>query len=94
MRKKIVIRGVLSSLPMLLGIVVLFVLAEGKGVFLIPFFSIVSLTVYTIVYLLFLICKRVYFNKIEEQNAIDVRGFLVYVGIMFVLVIMELLLFG
>ncbi|MDM1378302.1 hypothetical protein [Myroides marinus] len=94
MQKKIVIRGVLSSLPMLLGIGVLFVLAEGKGVFLIPFFSIVSLTVYTIVYLIFLICKRVYFNKIEEQNIIDFRGFLVYVGIMFVLVIMELLLFG
>lgn len=94
MQKKIVIRGVLSSLPMLLSIGVLFVLAEGKGVFLIPFLSIVSLTVYTIVYLLFLICKRVYFNKVEELNTIDVRGFLVYVGIMFVLVIMELLLFG
>ncbi|ALU25673.1 hypothetical protein BK054_05665 [Myroides sp. ZB35] len=34
--KKIVLRGIFSSLPMLLGLSVLFIIAEGKGVFLIP----------------------------------------------------------
>lgn len=34
--KKIVSRGIFSSLPMLIGLSVLFIIAEGKGVFLIP----------------------------------------------------------
>lgn len=94
MQKKIVVRGLLSSLPMLLLVISLWILAEGKGIFLIPFFSIICFVVYTIVYLLFLVCKRIYFNRIEEQNTIDVRGFFVYVGIMFVLGIIVLLVFG
>ncbi|WP_341308874.1 hypothetical protein [Myroides odoratimimus] len=34
--KKIVLRGIFSSLPILIGLFVLFIIAEGKGVFLIP----------------------------------------------------------
>ncbi|MDM1517036.1 hypothetical protein HX089_11630 [Myroides odoratimimus] len=76
--KKIVSRGIFSSLPMLIGLSVLFIIAEGKGVFLIPFIAIIMFIVFTVTYLVVLVLKYFFFNKVTDQNDVDSKGFYVY----------------
>lgn len=76
--KKIVLRGIFSSLPILIGLSVLFIIAEGKGVFLIPFIALIMFIVYTVAYLIVLVLKYFFFNKVTDQNDVDSKGFYVY----------------
>ncbi|WP_121964795.1 hypothetical protein [Myroides sp. N17-2] len=93
MQRRVVIRGVFSSLPVLLVLVCLFILADGKGVFLIPFFGLITFVIYTLVYVIILGVRYCFFNTVKEENTVDRQGFWFYLVIMAIVAIMMAFIF-
>jgi predicted permease len=82
LNSKIITRGLISALPILL-IMSTLVESDSKGIEYIIIYLVIIVAIYSVLYGLFLLIKGSAYNKSKEQSAVDKGGCLVYFVIVF-----------